>query len=193
VAQFKGLSQEHGLCKGRVLLLVGVSGEGKTTTLQRAVTKNKGVKFGGIICPGTFRNNRRYSSTVKCLHSGASALFAKREKNDGGPFVFYDKGRRLADKALCTKEHRGTDCMVVDEVGPLELKGKGNAPFLAPLLSLDKTRHIWAVRPDIVDEVCRKWMLVDPVIVKVSRPDVQILIQQFLQKQFLQKKGGANV
>lgn len=189
MAQFKGLSREHGSCKGRVLLLVGVSGEGKTTTLQRAVTKNKGVKFGGIICPGTFRNNRRDSSTVKCLHSGESALFAKRGKNDGGgPFVFYDKGRRLADKALCTKEHRGTDCVVVDEVGPLELKGKGNAPFLAPLLSLEKTRHIWAVRPEIVDEVCRKWMLADPVIVKVSQPDVQILIQQFLQN-----KGGANV
>ncbi|MCP4722715.1 MAG: hypothetical protein GY860_24940, partial [Desulfobacteraceae bacterium] len=112
MAQLKGLSWEHGSCKGRVLLLVGVSGEGKTTTLQRAVTKNKGMKFGGIICPGTFRNNRRYSSTVKCLRSGESALFAKRKENDDGPFVFYDEGRGLADKALCAKELQGTDCVM---------------------------------------------------------------------------------
>ncbi len=183
----------HPSFKGRVLLLVGASGEGKTTTLQRAVTKNNGLKFSGIICPGTFRNGRRYSSTVKCLHSGESALFAKREKNDGsGPFVFYDEGRGLADKALCAKEHQKTDCVMVDEVGPLELKGEGNAPFLAPLLSLEKTRHIWAVRPGVVDEVCRKWMLVDPVIVTVSEPGALTRINQFLQDNLhnnLQNKG----
>ena len=182
----------HPSFKGRVLLLVGASGEGKTTTLQRAVTKNTGLKFGGIICPGTFRNGRRYSSTVKCLRSGESALFAKREKNDGGPFVFYDEGRGLADKALCAKELHGIDCVMVDEVGPLELKGDGNAPYLAPLLSLEKTRHIWAVRPGVVDEVCRRWMLVDPVIVTVSEPAALTRINQFLQENLqnnLQNKG----
>jgi len=171
----------HPAFKGRVLLLVGRSGEGKTTILQQAVAENKGIRFGGIICPGIFKNERRYSSEVQCLCTGQSALLAKRTQASGNdPFVFYDKGQALADKALTASGHRESDCVVVDEVGPLELKGQGHAPLLAPLLSLEKPRHIWAVRPNIVDEVCRRWMLVDPVIVKVSEGDALARIHDFL-------------
>jgi iron complex transport system ATP-binding protein len=171
----------HPAFKGRVLLLVGSSGDGKTTTLQRAAAENRTVKFGGIVCPGTFRNGRRYSSDVHCLHTGETALFAKRKEGSSG-FVFYDNGRALADKALSSSGHLKTDCVVVDEVGPLELEGKGHAPWLAPLLSLETAKHIWAVRPEIVDAVCRRWLLADPVIVRVSEPGALDRIQQFLQK-----------
>ena len=171
----------HPSFKGRVLLLVGRSGEGKTTLLQQTVAENKGLTFGGIVCPGTFKNGRRYSSEVNCLSTGKSALFAKRTKTSGnGPFMFYDDGQALAAKALKAAGHCETDCVVVDEVGPLELKGQGHAPLLAPLLSLEKPMHIWAVRPDIVDEVCRRWMLVDPVIVEVSKPSTLTRIHDFL-------------
>jgi iron complex transport system ATP-binding protein len=171
----------HPAFKSRVLLLVGHSGEGKTTILQQAVTKKKGIRFGGVVCPGNFRNGQRYSSEIKCLHTGKSALFAKRTDTLGSsPFVFYSDGQDLADKALDADRNRETDCVVVDEVGPLELKGQGLAPLLAPLLSLEKPRHIWAVRPNIVNEVCRRWMLVDPVIVRVSELNALSRIHDFL-------------
>ncbi len=178
----------HPSFKNRVLLLTGKSGQGKTTALQRVVAENMGIKFGGIVCPGTFRDGRRYSNTVLCLGTGASSLFAKRQETTGnGPFKFYPRGQILAEKALSAARHPATDCVIVDEVGPLELAGGGHAPCLAPLLSLEKTRHIWAVRPGIVEKVCRRWMLIEPVIVNVLDPDAHSRINRFLKN-----KGGVN-
>ena len=73
------------------------------------------------------------------------------------------------------------DCVIVDEVGPLELRGQGHAPLLAPLLALEKPRHIWAVRPDIVAAVCQQWMLSDPVIVNACDPRAPERIDGFLR------------
>jgi len=136
--------------------------------------------FGGIICPGTFKNGRRYSSSVHCLGTDRSAPFAQRKDTHGGGFIFFDEGQTLADLALDSAPNKEKNCVVVDEVGPLELRGLGHAPLLAPLLSLGKPRHIWAVRPDIIEAVCQRWMLADPVIVNVGQPDALARIQEFL-------------
>jgi len=167
--------------KGRVLLLAGRSGEGKTTMLRQIAEANKNLKFGGVVCPGTFKNGLRYSSQIHCLGTGASVPFAKRADTGGKlPFIFYPEGRALADRALDSSENESKHCVMVDEVGPLELRGQGHAPLLAPLLSLDRPRHIWAVRPDILDDVCQRWMLVDPVVVNVSQPDALDRVHDFL-------------
>ncbi len=167
--------------KGRVLLLTGHSGEGKTTMLRQIVEENMEAGFGGLVCPGTFKNGRRYSSHVHCLSTGASAPFAERADTHGG-FIFFDEGRALSDRALESARNQNKNCVIVDEVGPLELRGQGHAPLLAPLLSLETPRHIWAVRPDVLDAVCHRWMLADPVIVNVSKPDALQRIHDFLNQ-----------
>ncbi|MBN4063976.1 ATP-binding cassette domain-containing protein [bacterium AH-315-I07] len=169
---------------GKVLLLVGASGEGKTTTLQRIIENNREKRFSGLLCPGTWKNGRRYSSTARCIRTGKSALFAVRQNTNGnGPFIFSSEGQELAEKALAADKQHSSECIIVDEVGPLELRNAGYAPHLAPLLSLQKPLHIWAVRPDIVEHVCAKWMLVDPVIVPVTAADACSRIQRFLDSQ----------
>lgn len=165
---------------GRVLLLVGASGTGKTTTLQKILSAHPHKKFAGIICPGTWKHNRRNSSTVTNIASGKSTLFARRESNSDSPFTFFKKGQELADEALLAENLHQADCIIVDEVGPLELQDGGHAQHLPPLLSLSQPKHIWAVRPSIVGHVCSKWMLVDPVIIDVSEPNATELIHIFL-------------
>ncbi len=166
---------------GKVLLLVGASGEGKTSILQTILENNKGIKFGGIICPGIWKNNRRYSSKVTNILTGESTLYAKRQKNHGdAPFNFFQEGQQIADTALLAEQHHNTDCVVIDEVGPLELRDGGHAQHLAALLSLKNPKHIWAVRPSIVAHVCSKWMLVDPVIVDVKKSNALDQIYSFL-------------
>ena len=167
---------------GKVLLLVGASGEGKTTILQTTLEDNKNTKFGGIICPGTWKNNRRYSAKVTNIRTGEATLFAKRRESHGdSPFDFFQEGQELADSALGAEQHHNTDCLIVDEVGPLELRDGGHGPHLAALLSLKDPKHLWAVRPSIVDHVCSKWMLVDPVIVDVNSSNAVEQINTFLE------------
>lgn len=166
---------------GKVLLLVGASGSGKTTTLQKILSNNKQLNFAGIICPGTWKNDKRHSSSVINISTGESTLFAKRSDEYDSPFTFFKNGQKVADRALVAEELHGTDCIIVDEVGPLELRDGGHAPQLPPLLSLEKPKHIWAIRPSIVAHVCSKWMLVDPVIIDVNDANATSQIQHFLK------------
>lgn len=170
----------HSSFASKVLLLVGASGEGKTSLLQKCIESQPRTSFGGIINPGTWKNNRRHSSTAHCLTTGEKTLFCKRPQDDA-PFTFYPEGMELAERALSVACNRNNECIVVDEVGPLELNGKGYAPHLPSLLSLETPKHIWAVRPSIVEQVCNKWMLVDPVIVSVTDTDALRKVQQFIQ------------
>ncbi len=169
----------------RVLLLTGDSGAGKTTLLERAIRENPKISFGGILCSGTFQDGLRHTQTVHCLTSGASAPFSRRTggKAGGIPFVFEPEGVALAAQALGTENLVDVDCIVVDEVGLLELQGKGHAPCLPALLSLDTPRHIWAVRPHLVQQICRHFMLGCPVIIDVTAPDARERIQAFLGKE----------
>lgn len=166
----------------KVLLLTGTSGAGKTTSLQQAVQKIQGrKKIDGILCPGTWKNGRRFSATAMRIATGEEAPFIRRKNENGdGPFIFFPEGARLADAALKAGQHTDTDCIIIDEIGPRELKDGGFAPFLAPLLSMEHLKHVWAVRPSIVEHICSKWLLVDPVIVEVTEDNAVQKIENFI-------------
>ncbi|CAG37707.1 related to iron (III) ABC transporter, ATP-binding protein [Desulfotalea psychrophila LSv54] len=169
---------------GRVLLLVGTSGDGKTTILQRLVAQNRSRRMAGVLCPGSWKDGKRYSSEIVDIQSGESTLFAQRERSAGpdlGSFVFYDEGQALARRALDFSEEDQQECILIDEVGPLELHGGGYAPSIPPLLALTGVRHIWAVRPTIVEQVKSRWMLVEPIIVNASDDGALAQLQKFLE------------
>lgn len=162
-----------------VLLLVGASGQGKTTTLERLIAANSSRRLDGIVCPGTWKNNRRFSSTARRIATGEEAPFASRTA-ENTPFLFHREGAALAEEALRAEQHHATECIIIDEIGPLEMDGGGHAPSLPALLSLNNTKHIWAVRPSLVDQVCNKWFLTQPVVVAVSEEGAFARIQKFL-------------
>lgn len=171
---------------GKVLLLLGSSGDGKTTTLQKTISRANlnDIKFSGIISPGTWKQNKRFSSIVQNIKTGENCLFAKREFEEGedlGRFIFDEDGQALANKTLTTENNTDSDCIIIDEIGPLELKGQGHSPLIAPLVAMKKPKHIWAIRPSIVDKVISKWMLIDPVIVLATDPNASIKIEEFLR------------
>ncbi len=49
--------------------------------------------------------------------------------------------------------------VLVDEIGPLELRGEGWAPALPPLWSRDGAVVVLAVRPGLVEAVAARWDL----------------------------------
>ena len=88
-----------------------------------------------------------------------------------GPYFFSNDGLELGQRALSAEETAISDLVVVDEVGPWELRDQGWAGCLYRLTT--ETRHpmIWVVRESIIDQVIDHWGLEDPLVIPVSETD----------------------
>ena len=71
--------------------------------------------------------------------------------------------------------------MIVDEIGPLEVEGKGWAPYLQNLLKSKKGCLIWVVRPKLVNWAIDFFTLQAPLVVFAEDPTAIEKLQQFCE------------
>ena len=77
-----------------------------------------------------------------------------------GKYVFSETAFVRAVEILQSCVSRNVELIIIDEVGPLELRGKGFSEILRHLLShLQKTDILLVVRENIVDEVIEHFQL----------------------------------
>jgi nucleoside-triphosphatase THEP1 len=145
-----------------ILLLTGESGSGKTTLMKELATilgKNN-LTPGGFTAPGSWQNGVRSGFMLYDLFHKREYQLAETGRTGlemQGPFVFNDKTLELGNQLLFQQvTDPRIDLIFIDEVGPFELRGKGWAPSLALLARAEKPQ-IWAVRPQLVDQVSERW------------------------------------
>jgi nucleoside-triphosphatase THEP1 len=157
----------------KFIIVTGERQSGKSTLLSRLIEilRQKKIKVSGILAIGLWQNGVRSGFDLLDLTDGTVTSLARRKSVNRFqkiPFVFLEKGLRAGHKALCPERCSVSDVLIVDEVGPIELAGKGWAPLLDPLLKLSRPVHIWVVRKGIIQDVCQKWSIIDPFIVNVK-------------------------
>jgi len=143
------------------VIVTGEQGTGKTT-LATAIVEHlraSGLRVGGILAPGTLRDGKRFSFDAVDIASGASRTLACRERREGwtdeGSFWVAPDGLTLGRAALSAK---GVDVMVVDEVGPWELRGSGWSAELDALAQGD-VPLLLTVRRECVAAAVSRWRL----------------------------------
>ena len=67
---------------------------------------------------------------------------------------------------------RGTDLLVIDEIGPFELNDKIWAAAISGLCKNPCCYMLWVVRRTLVDQVKGKWNLQNAVIIDTDRVQV---------------------
>ncbi|MBP7095044.1 MAG: DUF2478 domain-containing protein [Spirochaetia bacterium] len=125
----------------RIVLLSGDRGAGKTTALARFAdaARDAGLRPGGVLQPGVFAaDGSKSGSTWLDPASGASGEFGSNARELGGPswmaWSFSVAGLEAANRAVLDALGRGADPVLVDEIGPLELRaGSGLSPALRAL------------------------------------------------------------
>ena len=154
----------------RLLILTGESGTGKTTLLEWLVDrlKQQGTSVAGVLCPGEMENGIRTSFDLRNISTGEETLLgARTTAAEQRRFTFSEDGLAAAKSALSCKACSDADVVIVDEVGPMEIKGRGFHSSLSSLLALPCV-HIWVVRPSLVEAVSRHWLVSNPVVVNVN-------------------------
>ncbi|MEZ9596963.1 ATP-binding cassette domain-containing protein [Shewanella sp. 10N.261.52.F9] len=175
-----------GLSLSKVLIVTGESGSGKTTALTALIEQcqQKQLPLKGMLCPGVMKDGRRFSSDIVDIATGERCLFGHRtgvlDKKTGTRFSFTEAGLALGLQALEHNNFNQGDICIVDEIGPMELGGQGFGKQIAPLLAVANSRHIWVVRPNLIEQVCRHWSLLNPEVIDIEDAHLPQKLMQFI-------------
>lgn len=150
----------------KVFLIVGKKGAGKTS-LARQITdilKNRGFQVAGLLAPAIFQHGERSGYMVRNIENGKEAPLCKRTRvmneNMPGNYVFDPEGIRCGEQWLFETDHEQKDLVVIDELGPFELKGMGWDPALLTLMETYKGPMLWVVRETLTEVVTNKYGVV---------------------------------
>ncbi|RQW89417.1 MAG: DUF2478 domain-containing protein [Geobacter sp.] len=165
------------LVKPSVVILSGDGQSGKTTLLSALVEllRREEVKVAGILAEGLWENGVRSGFNLIDLSDNSSVPLSRRipdnDLRNGIPFEFYETGLAAGIKALSPERCTDADVVIVDEVGFLELQGKGWASSLQSLLEIDEMVHVWVVRRKLLDTVRAAWRLEAARTILLEEPD----------------------
>ena len=175
--------------EGKLIIITGKRGAGKSTFCSRLIAhfKKEGWKVRGVFSPGLFVDGRKNAIEVVNLENNERRLLAvnKSKSNmdtnekmplhwDFDPQVL-EWGNRIFEKAV------PTDLLVVDEIGPLELKNSQG--WIAAIKALDEQSYrlaLLVMRPDLLPEAIQRWPLAQ-VITLSSIARVPAMLQTVLQ------------
>jgi nucleoside-triphosphatase THEP1 len=126
------------------LLVVGEPGSGKTSWCRDYINeqRKRGATVGGILCPAIEHQGQRVGSNALDLLTGQAVPFARLSRHGSfkagekiGDYTIGKDGILFACGAIERAMESSCDLVVIDEIGPLELSGKGLMPAAEPALA----------------------------------------------------------
>lgn len=179
---------EHFLSEARprnnIFLLTGPTQSGKTTLLKSLVSllSERGIRTGGFLAPGTFSNGQRDEIFLDPLPGGGRSMLAESRPQPGWipfrKFYFNPAALRLGNQLLkdATGDHPPA-LLILDEVGPMEMKGQGWYPSLERLKDEVRLIQVWVVRDKLTREVHMNYMIPVQNIFRVSETRAEDLLE----------------
>jgi nucleoside-triphosphatase len=157
----------------RVVVLTGPRDGGKTATASAAVEhlRREGVPVAGFLQLGDFVEGQKVGFRLRDVTTGEEAALAVRSQDDGGdfgtPFSFSEDGFRLGSTAL-SRACAGA-VIVIDELGPVELRGEGHMKAVRKVLLEPGIRAaITVVRRALVPALLAELEASDALVVDIE-------------------------
>jgi len=172
--------------QGRVFIITGGRGAGKSTLVLSLAESlcGRGVCVGGISAPGFWEDGRRGGFDLVDLRTSQRRLLCRRDGPGHwavqGSFRFAPEAFSFGLQALADASRHDVDVLMVDEVGPLELQGRGWAPQLDLLARERRKPMLWVVREHLVDDVKRRWGLAQARIWEAGKGNLDVLLAEIL-------------
>ncbi|TVR41047.1 MAG: hypothetical protein EA394_06795 [Bacteroidia bacterium] len=145
------------------IIITGPKGSGKSTLTAQVIRllKDRGVEPAGILAPAYFENDHRIGYMVQSVENGSEHLLCKRTEqptdNLPGRYKFDPGGLRFGEALLSAEKLAGKDVLIIDELGPFELRGMGWDNVLRDLLPGWQGTVIAVIRESLVEEITRKY------------------------------------
>lgn len=162
-----------------VIIITGEVQEGKTTFLLELITMlgKKDISMAGFIARGIHEQGERKGYELEDLSGGKSTVYIMNTPSPGwsrhGKYYFSPEGLAFGKQILKRVGKGKTDLIVIDEVGPVEMKGKGWADDIGELLQTSSAAQLWVVRKKLLKKVIRNWHIGDTMIIDIAKDTVE--------------------
>jgi nucleoside-triphosphatase THEP1 len=140
-----------------ILILTGQVHAGKTTFLKNLlpVLKARGIPASGYLSLAVLEQGRTSGYDLFDISADKSVPFLRREGKAGwekvGPYFFLPSGLQAAERKILDRPGEGW--LIVDEVGPQELAGRGVWPALSAVLSRPDSDCLLVVRRPLLNDL----------------------------------------
>jgi len=160
-----------------LVIITGAIGQGKSTFTAGVVESliSGGMKISGFLAVGVQTEGRRIGfdlvdpvtgrRTELCRETGSA------ESMRVGKYFFSAEGLSMGFELLDPEKTSGVSLILIDEVGPLELNGKGWAPAIERLCERVNLPLLWVVRETVVQEAVKRWKTGDARIFDIRSDD----------------------
>ncbi len=139
-----------------IFILTGGVGSGKTSFLRGLVEnlRKAGIYFNGFLSLRVMTRGETEGYDLLVIREGRSQPFLRRT-NSGegqrvGPYLMLPDGLAQANEII--RRSRAGDLLIVDEIGPLELEGRGLWPALKDALFDEQRRSLVVIRENLLQE-----------------------------------------
>jgi len=169
--------KDRPLLERQVVIVTGTIGEGKTAWLAKlsGLLREKGVRVGGILALRIVEDGVTTGYDISDIGSGKRTPFLRHTGSETmgvDRFTMNDAGFIAGRNALDPANNKGNDVVIVDEVGPLELRGRGWSEVLGGLLNETSATVIIAVRKTLTEAVIEQFGLEGALILDVAGANV---------------------
>jgi nucleoside-triphosphatase THEP1 len=173
----KKLEKEH-LVKPKVIIITGEIHQGKTTFVQKIVEdllKQK-IRVAGFISIGLDNDGARTGFILEEIGSSRQIELCSDKANEKrfklGRFYFNQEALSFGNEILKPDNLSDKQLIVIDEIGPLEIKGLGWSYAIDKSTQSLITPQLWVVRKSLVKKIVRKWNIGNVYIFNINEDSI---------------------
>ena len=160
----------------RTVVVTGPTGSGKTPLVASVVEElgKRGVPVAGFLQPAILEDGKKLGFRIQNVTTDEVVELARRvapgDGKFGMSFAFFDEGFDLGRRAL--RDIAPGSVLVIDELGPVELRGGGHWPAVERALkSFDICGLVVVVRRTLVPVLVEALDAADVVVVDLEEVD----------------------
>ena len=146
-----------------IIIISGNIQQGKTTFVKKVIHRlqRKGIAVGGFMSEVVYENDERQGYELRKIGTEKrTPLCSINKKEDDwikqGKFFFNTNAIEFGNNLL-TNSAAESQLIVIDEIGPLELKNKGWAKSINNICQNSTVPMLWVVRESLVNKISRHW------------------------------------
>lgn len=172
-----------------IIIITGDRQQGKTTFVRKIIDRLRAdnLQFTGFLAEGINEDGNRIGFDLLNLQTGAKTLLCRSTGLEGvkfGRFIFSEEGLRAGAEIISSGQVSGSQLVIIDEIGPLELNRQGWWQAVTKLVESAGIPQLWVVRKNLVKAVISNWKVGDVYVFDIQQDqpaDVVVVIHDLVK------------